>query len=49
MHDTWPLLRASDFPALTPERWLDDFGKLEFPEEAVQRILKDNAVRLLGL
>ena len=42
-------LFGSDFPALTPERWLDDFAGLEFPEDAVQRVLKDNAVRLLGL
>jgi len=43
------VLFGSDFPALTPERWLDDFAALEFPDEAVARILKDNAVRLLGL
>ena len=43
------VLFGSDFPALTPERWLDDFAGLEFPDEAVARILKDNAVRLLGL
>jgi uncharacterized protein len=43
------MLFGSDFPALTPERWLDDFAALEFPEEATQAILKGNAVRLLGL
>jgi len=43
------MLFGSDFPALTPERWLDDFAALEFPEEAMQAILKGNAVRLLGL
>jgi uncharacterized protein len=42
-------LFGSDFPALTPDRWLSDFEKLELPDEAVQAILKDNAVRLLGL
>ncbi|MGV3714132.1 amidohydrolase family protein [Pseudolysinimonas sp.] len=42
-------LFGSDFPALTPERWMDDFAGLGFPEEAVRRIVKDNAVRLLGL
>jgi predicted TIM-barrel fold metal-dependent hydrolase len=43
------MLFGSDFPALTPERWLDDFAALEFPEDATQAILKGNAVRLLGL
>jgi len=43
------MLFGSDFTALTPDRWLDDFATLEFPPEAVQAILKDNAVRLLGL
>lgn len=43
------MLFGSDFSALTPDRWLDDFAALEFPPEAVQTILKDNAVRLLGL
>lgn len=42
-------LFGSDLPALTPDRWLDDFAKLEFPDAAVQAIVKDNAVRLLGL
>lgn len=43
------MLFGSDLPALTPDRWLTDFETLEFPAEAVQAILKDNAVRLLGL
>lgn len=43
------MLFGSDLPALTPDRWLDDFATLEFPEPAVQKIVKDNAVRLLGL
>lgn len=43
------MLFGSDFPALTPERWLADFATLEFPDETVQAIVKGNAVRLLGL
>ncbi|WP_345750407.1 amidohydrolase family protein [Microbacterium rhizophilus] len=43
------MLFGSDLPALTPDRWLRDFGELGFPDEAVGAILKDNAVRLLGL
>jgi predicted TIM-barrel fold metal-dependent hydrolase len=43
------MLFGSDLPALTPDRWLDDFATLEFPPEAVQAIVKHNAVRLLGL
>ena len=43
------MLFGSDFPALTPDRWLRDFAGLELPEDVVQLVLKDNAVRLLGL
>lgn len=43
------MLFGSDLPALTPDRWLTDFEKLGFADEKVQPILKDNAVRLLGL
>jgi hypothetical protein len=43
------VLFASDFPLLTPERWLKDFAQLELKDEVRPKILKDNAVRLLGL
>jgi predicted TIM-barrel fold metal-dependent hydrolase len=43
------VLFGSDFPALTPERWLDDFAKLELKDAVIPKILKGNAVRLLGL
>jgi hypothetical protein len=43
------MLFGSDFPALTPDRWLDDFARLELKDAARPKILKDNAVRLLGL
>jgi predicted TIM-barrel fold metal-dependent hydrolase len=43
------VLFGSDFPVLTPDRWLTDFAKLEIKEEVRPLILKDNAARLLGL
>lgn len=43
------VLFGSDFPVLTPDRWMADFDKLEIPSEARALILKDNASRLLGL
>ena len=43
------MLFGSDFPALTPDRWLRDFAALEMPEEVERLVLKENAVRLLGL
>lgn len=43
------MLFGSDFPALTPERWLRDFDALGFPDDVRALILKDNALRLLGL
>lgn len=43
------MLFASDFPLIRPDRWLDDFQKAGFKPEVHQLLLKDNAVRLLGL
>ena len=43
------MLFGSDFPALSPDRWLDDFARLGLKDEVRPLILKDNAVRLLGL
>jgi uncharacterized protein len=43
------VLFGTDYPALTPERWLADFEKLEIKPDVRPRILKDNAARLLGL
>ncbi|MFM6974800.1 MAG: amidohydrolase family protein [Agromyces sp.] len=40
---------GSDFPLLTPERWMDDFAGLDIKDEVRSKILKDNAVRLLQL
>lgn len=43
------VLFGSDYPALTPERWLADFAALDIKEAVRPKILKDNAVRVLGL
>ena len=43
------VLFGTDYPALTPERWLADFEKLDVKPEVRPKILKDNAARLLGL
>ena len=43
------VLFGSDFPVITPDRWLADFAKLEISDDVRPLILKDNAVRMLGL
>lgn len=43
------VLFATDYPMLTPERWIRDFDTLTIKEEVRPKILKENAVRLLGL
>jgi uncharacterized protein len=43
------VLFGSDFPVITPDRWLADFEKLELKDEVRPLILKDNAIRALGL
>jgi uncharacterized protein len=44
------VLFGSDFPLLTPERWMTDAAaKGSFKPEVMPGILKDNAARLLGL
>ncbi|MBO9579017.1 MAG: amidohydrolase [Microbacteriaceae bacterium] len=40
---------GSDFPVLTPDRWLDDFAALDLKDEVRPKILKQNALRLLQL
>jgi predicted TIM-barrel fold metal-dependent hydrolase len=40
---------GSDYPLLTPDRWLADFAKLPIKDEVRPKILKQNAARLLGL
>ncbi len=43
------VLFGSDFPLITPDRWLGDFANLTLKDEVRPKILKENAVRLLGL
>jgi predicted TIM-barrel fold metal-dependent hydrolase len=43
------VLFGSDYPLITPERWMKDFEVAGFKPEVMPAILKDNAVRLLGL
>ena len=43
------VLFGTDFPALTPERWLADFETLPMKDEVKPLILKENAARLFGL
>ena len=43
------MLFGSDWPAISPDRWLADFDKLEIRDGVREMILKDNAAKLLGL
>lgn len=43
------VLFGSDWPVLTPDRWLSEFAQLPLKEEVRRKILRDNAMRLLGL
>ncbi len=43
------VLFGSDYPMLTPDRWLADFEKAAFRDEVRPLILKENAIRLFGL
>ncbi|PAJ85341.1 amidohydrolase family protein [Burkholderia ubonensis] len=43
------MLFASDFPVITPDRWMEDFEGLPIKPEVKPLVLKENAIRLLGL
>ncbi|GAA5166940.1 MULTISPECIES: amidohydrolase family protein [Amycolatopsis] len=43
------VLFGSDYPLITPGRWLADFEKLDMKPQVRPKILKDNAVRVLKL
>jgi predicted TIM-barrel fold metal-dependent hydrolase len=43
------VLFGSDFPLITPDRWLADFAEAPFKDEVRPLVLKENASRLLGL
>jgi predicted TIM-barrel fold metal-dependent hydrolase len=40
---------GSDYPVINPDRWMKDFAALEIKPEVRPLILKENAVRVLGL
>jgi predicted TIM-barrel fold metal-dependent hydrolase len=43
------VLFGSDWPMITPERWLSDFEEIAIKDEIRPDILKGNAARLLGI
>ncbi len=43
------VLFGTDFPVLTPERWMSDLEKTAIRDEVKPGIFKNNAIRLLGL
>jgi predicted TIM-barrel fold metal-dependent hydrolase len=43
------MLFGSDYPLITPDRWLEDFERIAIRPEVRPLILKENAIKLLGL
>jgi len=43
------MLFGSDYPLITPDRWLQDFAAINIKDEVRPLILKENAMRLFGL
>jgi uncharacterized protein len=43
------VLFGTDYPVITPDRWLADFEQLDIKPEVRPLILKENAARLLRL
>ena len=43
------MLFGSDFPPITPERWMKEFDEASFKDKVKPLILKDNAMRLRKL
>ena len=43
------VLFGSDYPLITPDRWIADFKQAGFKPEVHDLILKQNAVRVLRL
>jgi predicted TIM-barrel fold metal-dependent hydrolase len=43
------VLFGSDYPWITPDRWLADFEKAAFKDDVRPLILRENAAKLLGL
>ena len=43
------VLFGSDYPLIRPERWIRDFVALEIKDEVRPLVMKENAIRALGL
>jgi predicted TIM-barrel fold metal-dependent hydrolase len=43
------VLFGSDYPVLTPDRWFADFQRLPLKPEVKPLIMKENAIKMLGL
>ncbi|MEO9247371.1 amidohydrolase family protein [Citricoccus nitrophenolicus] len=43
------MLFGSDFPVISPEKWMEEFAKLPIRDSVRPLILRENAARLLGL
>src|SRR3954464_9308833 len=43
------MLFGSDYPLITPDKWLADFEKIDIRPEVRPLILRENAIRLFGL
>jgi predicted TIM-barrel fold metal-dependent hydrolase len=43
------VLFGSDYPLLSPERWIRDFEQLDIRDDVRPLVMKENAVRVLGL
>jgi predicted TIM-barrel fold metal-dependent hydrolase len=43
------MLFGSDFPLITPDKWMADAKEVGFRDEVMPGILKGNAAKLLGL
>jgi predicted TIM-barrel fold metal-dependent hydrolase len=43
------VLFGSDWPMISPERWLAAFEKIDIKDELREDIIKNNGARLLGL
>lgn len=42
------VLFGSDFPMITPDRWMKDFAGLDIKDDVRPKILKNNALKILG-
>jgi hypothetical protein len=43
------VLFGSDYPLITPDRWISDFDGLAIKDGVRELVLKENAIRMLGL